>query len=433
MADDRSGEYVETFLTFFYPEVRIFVRYEIDCYPGFSGFRTQLAFKSDYPIPETGSCPEKFLIPAFVTGYSEALPISPEKFRRLAFGYACDSQHRYNFETPILTEIRNEAKKVRTTESYEASNGLVLTDSSGRSLTLIKESHKCTNCTGLDTGAFVIHAHDVRVTGFGFSEGGIYWINDQYFHTAWAAWSLYSENDEKGMRETLKQFDRLRYPFRKERDMLIAANLWGSRGAGEFSRSAAEEQNLLKELDSCTDLGIDLLQVDDGWQFDPGASDFFHCEWLPSKIRFPHGWTLLRETAEKLGVKLGIWFPEFADTEKILQNVRDAGFKRIKLDFIHLTCRSDLDKLLQKAELIVKNFPDVGVNWDITESSPRMGFFFGREFGNIFLQNNENSKPGACNMSFIGYDPEITLRQIWMLGKYLNLNQVQVTIQRIAD
>ena len=217
--------------------------------------------------------------------------------------------------------------------------------------------------------------------------------------------------------------------------MFIAMNTWGSRGGGSLSRLAATEENVLAELESCADLGIDLLQIDDGWQFNPGTADFQNCDWVPSPEGFPHGWEAVREKAKKLGMNLGLWAPpDFITSGQLLKNIQTGGFRRIKLDFLNLTKRHLLDDLLAFAENITKGAGFlVGINWDITENCPRMGFYFGREFGNIFLQNCENSPPGMTCKRFIAYDPEVTLNQTWLLSKYFNLNQLQITIQRVAE
>ncbi|MDD3021613.1 MAG: alpha-galactosidase [Alphaproteobacteria bacterium] len=431
----ENQKFVRIHSFFYYPESDLYLQHEVDCYPMISGVRIQISLKSRKEIPQVKSSPEKQNLPGFVDGYTESVPVNPEDYRRLGFGLNCDSQHRYTFDTPILSEIRADATPVRSRELIANCNGLMLFNKAEEGFLLLKESHKCANNSGIATGDFLLHTHDVCSTGLGFSDLNPHWLSGKDYHSAWANWCIPFSGGENGARKALKEFDRARYPFYAERDMFIAMNTWGSRGAGEFSRSAAEEQNVLEELGSCADLGIDLLQVDDGWQFDPGTNDFETCNWEPSPIRFPHGWKYIRERADKLGIKLGIWVPPvLASDKKIIELIRSAGFRRVKLDFINITRREDLDRLIHTATLITGSIEKpVGINWDITEAFTRLGFYFGREYGNLFLQNCENSPPGFSNKRFIGYDPEVSLYQIWLLGKYFNLNQVQITIQRITD
>ena len=420
---------------FHYPESRIYLKHEIDCYPGVAGFRTQISMKHETEIPAMERSLERNALPQFVAGYSESVPMTAEKYHYVGFGFNNDSQHRYYLDTPILTECRREAHSVQGRESVGNCSGIILENEENSGFILIKESHKCSNSPGIATGEFILFKDKIVSTGLGFSDGSPHWLAGKEYHTAWANWMIPFRNGEFGAVQALKEFDRARYPFRKDRDMFIAMNTWGSRGDGPLSRLAAVEENVLAELESCADLGIDLLQIDDGWQFDPGTADFQNCAWKPSEKGFPHGWTAVKEKAEKLNMKLGLWAPpDFITAEQLVQNIREGGFRRIKLDFLNLTKRNLLDETLEFAKKIVDGAEEpVGINWDITEVCPRMGFYFGREWGNIFLQNCENSPPGATFKRFIAYDPEVTLNQTWLLSKYFNLNQVQITIQRIAE
>lgn len=65
------------------------------------------------------------------------------------------------------------------------------------------------------------------------------------------------------------------------------------------------------------------------------------------------------------------------------------------------------------------------VNWDVTEIAPRMGFYFGRDCGNLYLANRK----AASIRANVQYDPFKVLRDAWLLAKYVNLNQIQVTFQ----
>ena len=420
---------------FHYKEFGIFLKHEISCYPGISGMRTLISLKHETEIPAMERSPERNAIPQFVSGYTESVPFKPENYKYLAFGFNNDSQHRYYLDTPILTESCREAHPVHGRESVGNCNGIIFEDAQKNGFILIKESHKCANSPGITTGEFILFHDKVVSTGLGFSDGSPHWLAGNDYHTAWANWMIPFQNGAFGAVQALKEFDRARYPFRKDRDMFIAMNTWGSRGDGPLSRLAAVEENVLAELESCADLGIDLLQIDDGWQFDPGTADFQNCDWKPSEKGFPHGWSAVKKRAAELNMQLGLWAPpDFITAEQLLKNIRDGGFRRIKLDFLNFSKRKQLDETLAFAKTIVDGAEDpVGINWDITEACPRMGFYFGREYGNIFLQNCENSPPGAMFKEFIAYDPEVTLNQTWLLSKYFNLNQVQITIQRVAE
>ena len=434
-AEVINDSFVKIISVFHYPESQLFLKHEVDCYPEISGVRTILSLKPEKEIPASGRTPERDQLPQYVSGYTESLPIHLTGAEYLAFGFNNDSQHRYTLETPILTEIRGTVKPGSGCESIANCSGIILQGDQKSGIILLKESHKCANSPGISTGEFLIRKNILISTGLGFSDGSPHWLAGSEYHQTWATWAIPFVNGESGAIQALKEFDRARYPFRFDRDMFIAMNTWGSRGDGMLSRMAATEDNVLAELESCADLGIDLLQIDDGWQFDPGTADFQNCAWEPSQKGFPHGWNAVKQRAAELKMKLGLWAaPDFISAEQLLKNIREGGFRRIKLDFLNLSRRNLLDEIIVYAKKIIEGSEEpVGINWDITENCPRMGFYFGREFGNIFLQNCENSPQGATFKRFIAYDPEVTLNQTWLLAKYFNLNQVQITIQRVTE
>jgi hypothetical protein len=142
----------------------------------------------------------------------------------------------------------------------------------------------------------------------------------------------------------------------------------------------------------------------------------------------------VREAAARAGLRLGLWAPWRTDVEALVRNHLEGGFRRLKLDFIALHHRDDLDLLLDKvAELIARTDPLVGINWDATEENARLGYYFGREHGNIYLENRENGPAGESlqRLCHIRYTPRLVLRDAWHLSRYLNLNQLQLTIQNI--
>lgn len=429
------GEFLRVSSVFYYPESHLYLKYNAECYPEVSGIRTQILLKAETEIPAVETSPEKDALPQFVTGFCDLISLQKEEYSYTGFGYNNDSQHRYTLETPILMEIHGTVSPETENHSIANCNGIIFTGKDGSGFIMVKESHKCANSAGISTGEFLLKGNCLCNTGLGFSDGSPHWLSGADYRSAWASWYIPFDGGKSGAIQALKEFDRARYPFRKDRDMFIAMNTWGSRGGGMLSRMAATEENVLAELESCADLGIDLLQIDDGWQFDLGTADFQNCAWEPSAKGFPEGWKNVRKKAAELNMKLGLWAaPDFVSAEQLLKNINDGGFRRIKLDFLNLTKRNLLDDLLDYARKITEHAENpIGINWDITENCPRMGFYFGREYGNIFLQNCENSPPGSSSKRFIAYDPEVTLNQTWLLARYFNLNQVQITIQRIAE
>jgi hypothetical protein len=392
-------------------------------YPDAPGFRSQIG------LLWTGER-ERPAAPSYLGGSwgeSLCLNLPAEGCERLAAGYYNDTQHRNNDDTPLLLEERA-LGRLGVREIYDRANLLRLTTPSS-GLSLVKESHQCANQPGIDTGAFLLESGRVRVTGIGVSHRD--WALDETTTFGWPSWVLTHGPEPSAASLAVKRFDRLRFPVKPERDYFVMANTWGSRGAGAPSRSAATEENLLRELESCAELGIDVLQCDDGWQCPPGDPDRpFDVDWLPDVERFPRGWGPVRDRARELGVKLGLWAPWFADFDALRQNVEEGEFAYLKLDFVNLSDKATLDSLLDRARRLIENAPgDLRVNWDVTENAARVGYFVGREFGSIYLENRETGDPPLRRLVHIRYTPRLTLRDAWQLSHHLNLNQFQVTVQ----
>jgi hypothetical protein len=86
---------------------------------------------------------------------------------------------------------------------------------------------------------------------------------------------------------------------------------------------------------------------------------------------------------------------------------------------------AQVEELTGKArKLILHSGQKVRINWDVTEKNPRVGYFFGREYGNIYLANRKLRWPKD-----VVYKPYLVLRDAWQISDYLNLNKFQITIQ----
>ncbi len=202
----------------------------------------------------------------------------------------------------------------------------------------------------------------------------------------------------------------------------------------------AREDNIITEIDSQADLGIDVQQIDDGWQ----GFDFDSWRPIPdyelkpddaiyplyqsdSYPVYPQGWKKVRDYAQKKGIKLGLWAAINISADDLIWNYEHGDFRYYKLDYAHLGQMKDVDQLMGKArKLILHSGHKVRINWDLTEKNPRVGYFFGREYGNIYLENRKPEWPPG-----VVYKPYLVLRDAWQLSKYVNLNKFQITIQNV--
>jgi len=416
-----SSPHVAAELVFRYPylDSHFDLRWRAWAYPETSGVRTQIALRAG----------REFLrdeIPGFLCGsFVEQLLLSNTGDIRRGGGYYNDTQHRNFDHTPLLKEDHREGA-VQHREVWDWANLLCIERRDGAGIALVKESHKCVNQEGFDTGAFIVSPDGVAVSGVGYDEIDNSYLKTRKFNVAdeyvdaWATWLILYGNDGAG---AIKRFDRARFAPRSERDLFLKANTWGSRGSSE-APVAATEENVLRELASCADLGVEALEIDDGWQHDPRGPSFTAqpMTWRPQPERFPSGWDRVRDEARSLGLSLLLWAPGNVEEADLLWNLEAGDFRGCKLDFLNFHVREDMDAFLAKVRRVCqKRGPRFHINTDLTENLNRVGYFLGREYGPLYLENRELT---GLRCRHIAYHPHLVLRDAWHLAHYLNLNQV---------
>ncbi|WP_372774711.1 hypothetical protein [Mangrovibacterium sp.] len=346
-----------------------------------------------------------------VYGRCDFLPIDATEFKRVYAGYYNDTQHRNTPETPLLKEEEITGSIAKTEKINWAS--ILMVSDQNEGLALVKESHKCVNQRGVETGDFLVSADGIENRGTSLYPKD---LSPDEYKWYWSSWTvLYSGNQNDG-RAAIKAFDRLRYPVNPELDIYTMANTWGS----SRNRLAAKEENVLREIDCQANLGIDIQQIDDGWQ---------DTNWLPSTEWYPTGWGNVVERAKAKNIKLGLWGAAMPITpEALIYNYKHGGFVTYKLDFANLSTHDRIDEIIGK----IRNFIQatehkVRVNWDVTENAPRYGYFWAREYGSVFLENRKTDVP-----TNVVYVPHLVLRDLWHLSKYANLNKFQGSVQNVA-
>jgi hypothetical protein len=381
------------------------LRYTVWAYPSAPGLRTQLAVKG---IPRSAA--------SAGPAAADCLPIDCSRLARRAAGYYNNTQNRNSRTTENLRE-ETATGPLNAAFTVDWAN-MVALESGGEGVCVVKESHKCVNQQGVETGAFEYAVSGLTTTGWGVGPADLL---PERFRNAWATWTVVFDGGDDGRELALKVFDRFRYPIDPQRDIYTMSNTWGSTASPREAQNAACEENVLRQIDACRDLGIDVVQIDDGWQ----GSGYKH--WDPAPERYPNGWTRVREAARCAGVKLGVWSAWLIDASDLKRNYDRAGFQYFKIDFANLNTYAKLETLVAKIRTLIEySGQTVRVNWDVTENAPRMGYYFGREFGNIYLENRKPEQPAN-----VVYVPYLVLRDAWHVSKYLNLNKFQISIQNL--
>lgn len=422
VGDDEgfTSEHVAVVAEMAYAAAKIKLRFTVWIYPETPGMRTQLYVKGTQGYDsEAGDAV------LMVSHRFDFIPVNFDGLRRRMFGYYNETQQRNDTCEDILKEesISHSLKN----REFHAWPSVLCLENEQEGIALVNENHKCPNQFGYDCGLFICDA-DVGLSnhGWGLRANEI----DDTWRQAWASWCIVYTQADRGCETALKRFDAARYPLDEGRDIYVQANTWGSSITGEESRLAAIESEVLKELESCADLGIDTLQIDDGWQVAPGHRSHNPEEngWHPHPESYPEGWTNVKKRSQELGVKLGLWAAAMpVSLEELKRNYQEGGFLTYKLDFADLKSNENIRALTQKVRDFIKcTGHAVRVNWDVTEVSRRYGYFFAREYGCLYLANRKPVSPPSTT-----YRPHTMLRDLWQLSRYINVRKIQGSIQNV--
>ncbi len=218
---------------------------------------------------------------------------------------------------------------------------------------------------------------------------------------------------------------------RAPRELVTMSNTWGD--CNGFSRVCQEFA--LKEVDAAKEIGVDIVQIDDGWQTGStddttrrdslGRREFYGDFWDLDYSRFPDTLKIVSDYAAQFGIKVGMWFsPEshdgFALLDRdvaILKKAYDEwGIRFFKLDMYWIESDTDRDRFLKLLSEIYAFGDDVAVQLDVTRYS-RINYLCGRQYGTVFVENRYTK----THNSF----PHRILRNLWMIGKYIPTSKFQ--------
>lgn len=224
----------------------------------------------------------------------------------------------------------------------------------------------------------------------------------------------------------------------KKDDTFIMSNTWGDRKRD----TSVSEEFIKKEIDVGTGLGIDILQIDDGWQKGLSANsgftqngawgDFYDSDpdfWEINPDRFPNGFSVIKEYADKKGMKLGLWFSmdkenSYArwkrDAEKILELYEKYGVSYFKIDGLVINNHECEKNIYNFCELIDKRANGkINFNFDIT-ANRRFGYFIAKQHSTLFVENRYTD--------WRNYYPHRTLRNLWSLCEYIPAHKMQFEV-----
>lgn len=419
-----SSRFLQVVSTIQYPASGILLQQVVWVYPDAPGIRTQLRVKAMEGFSARGIREDEEKVNSY--GYNMELPgprtdYLPLNFtmenQRRYWGYYNNPGGRHDPSRDMLKETVVTGYPLFQPEDNNWASGLSVEYNKGKEgVCVVKESPKCVNQQAHLTGSFYSGPDGLMITGWGLDTAEI--IPDR-FRECWATWTILWEGGNDGMQLALKKFDRTRYPVFPQRDMFILSNTWGpaNPGGAQFT----EENFLMKEIPALADIGIDVMQIDDGWQKNGGSSaarDF--------SPRYKNGWKDLKMMADRYKLRFGLWVTaQYVTVEELKRNIDELGFISWKVDFDQLHIRSDYEDRIKKYREVMKYAP-MKTQFTLCPEydDPRYGWYYCKEYGSIYFQNIQEGLPPHLTMV-----PYQVLRQHWLMAKYFNSDKLQVLLQ----
>jgi alpha-galactosidase len=242
-----------------------------------------------------------------------------------------------------------------------------------------------------------------------------------------------------GRTRALHAFQRCLREYRPERDGLFLSNTWGDR-----SRDARiNEAFLLKEVEAGAALGVDVVQIDDGWQKGRTANSaaargkgvwngYWAADpnfWDADPARFPNGLEKVVKAARDKGMNFGLWFgPDSSndaanwqrDADRLLKFHREMGVGYFKIDSMKTHNAESLTRQRAMFDRMLEGSKGaLTFDLDVT-AEIRPGYFGLPDIGPLFVENRYTD--------FHRYWPHQTLRNLWMLAQVVDPLRLRIEV-----
>ncbi|MBU4199933.1 MAG: alpha-galactosidase [Verrucomicrobia bacterium] len=215
-------------------------------------------------------------------------------------------------------------------------------------------------------------------------------------------------------------------------------NTWGDRSQDSRIRADFIEA----EIDAAHQLGVDVVQIDDGWQRGVTANSaearqrggvwegFWNADpnfWTPHPERFRLGLQPIADRARAKGMNIGLWFApdswnEFSnwrqDADLILDIFTTVGVEHFKVDGVKATTELAFQNLRRFFKAALDGSQGkVVFDLDIT-AGIRPGYFGAMEVGPLFVENRYTD--------WHKYWPHQTLRNLWKLSRWVDPRRLRM-------
>ena len=238
-----------------------------------------------------------------------------------------------------------------------------------------------------------------------------------------------------GRTRALQAFQRCLRAYRPGRDGVFLSNTWG-----DGNRDARiNEAFLLKEVAAGAELGVDVIQIDDGWQKGRSVNsaavkrgggtwgkywDVDPDFWKVDPERFPRGLGPVVAAAKAKGLRFGLWFgPDSSndfrhwedDANCLLGYFREFGIEYFKMDSVTIRSGVGLERQERMfARMLEESKGAMTFDLDCT-ASVRPGFLGLADIGPLFVENRY-IRPKDARL----WRPQHTLRNLWKLSHVID-------------
>lgn len=349
-----------------------------------------------------------------------------------------------------FTDVRNNAVRKRerlayfycyeNTDAYRGQMFILDAYTKKNALVMVKES-PCAFSRLVDSEydmKYAIH-ENAHLAGFGADFSGKQLFTPDmflYYSTVGVA-----ENPDDAA-QGYKKYYRLEWKD-GDKGTFIMSNTWGDRNGD----SRVCHEFACKEADVGKKIGVDIVQLDDGWQSGLtknsrfiknqdegvwGSGLYKACPdfWVPAKHKFPDGFEKTSEYIVSKGAHFGLWFsPDFdndyenvdKDIEVLVNLFEKYNVTFFKIDGVNVKSKNMEMNLVKLIETVSERCGGkVNFDLDITGEQKRWGYLVNKQYGNLFLENRYSK---ATN-----YYPFTTLRQIWLLSEFLPAQKFQIEV-----
>lgn len=254
----------------------------------------------------------------------------------------------------------------------------------------------------------------------------------------WYYGSTVGVGRSEGIHKEYRAYGRALFRGDPSGDLFIMSNTWGDRNQDQ----AICEEFLLKELSRAGEIGVDIVQIDDGWEcgitanskrsgggvwegYYSDSQDF----WKVNPERFPHGLEAVTNRAAELGIEIGLWFSpdssnDFANYQRDIETIwslyQKYRIRYYKLDGVKIRSKTGERRFYRFMDTLLKqSSADIRFNLDVT-AEDRFGYLFHPRCGTLFVENRYTD--------WGNYYPHNTLRNLWCLSAVLPARRLQMEL-----